>query len=191
MGNQQYQTSMGNQQYQTRRTESHYTRWDGAGLQRFTGFDASRLPQIHQQFVKAAGSDGLVSYNEFARLYREHNIGPTDERTIEQAFRTFDADGSGKLSFDEFLSAAIALNKNTNARERISYLIDSNNPGGINTTVITPDYGRHIIRNMNQFYGTNADFDQIWSKVNANNGQVHREQFISYVSQTPTFVQYF
>ncbi|UJR23067.1 hypothetical protein I4U23_026091 [Adineta vaga] len=182
---------MGNQQYQTYRTESRYSQWDAPRLQKFSGFDGNRLPQIHQAFIKAAGSDGLVSRSEFGRLYREYNLGPNDEGSIDRAFRTFDRDGSGKLSFDELLSASIMLNKNTNARERVSYLIDSNNPSGINKTIITPDYGRHIIQNMNQFYGTNADFDQIWSKVNSNNGQVQREEFISYVTQSPTFVQYF
>jgi Ca2+-binding EF-hand superfamily protein len=182
---------MGNQQYQERRAETHYTRWDAPRLQQMSGIDASRLPQIHQEFIRAAGADGLLNRGEFGRLYRELNAGPGDEGSIDRAFRALDRDGSGKLSFDEFLSAAILLNKNANPRERISYLIDSNNPSGINNTLITPDYGRHIVRNMNQFYGTNADFDQIWSKINANNGQVHREEFVRYVSQAPTFVQYF
>jgi Ca2+-binding EF-hand superfamily protein len=182
---------MGNQQYQERRSESHYSRWDAPNLQRVTGIDSVRLPQIHQEFTRAAGSDGLVSRSEFDRLYRELNLGPNDEGSIGRVFGAFDRDGSGKLSFDEFLSASIMLNNKTNTHDRVSYLIDSNNPTGANNTFITPEYGRHIVRNMNQFYGTDADFDQIWSQVGSNNGQVRREEFVTHISQAPTFVQYF
>ena len=182
---------MGNQQYQERRTETHYNRWNGPRLQQLSGIDASRMPQLHQIFQRAAGSDGLVSRAEFDRLYREFNLGSPDQASIDRAFRAFDRDGSGKLSFDEFLSAAVMLNNKGNARERVSYLIDSNNPAGIDHTHITPDYGRAVVRNLNQFYGTNADFDQIWSNLNATNGQIHRDAFVTQISQAPAFVRYF
>jgi hypothetical protein len=83
------------------------------------------------------------------------------------------------------------LNNKSNPRERIDYLIESNNPSGFDNTYITPAYGRTIIRNMNQFYGTNANFDDIWSEMNANNGLVRREEFVTYMTRTPTFISYF
>jgi hypothetical protein len=182
---------MGNQQYQERRSESHYTRWNTPRLQQVSGIDTSRLPQLQQIYQRAAGSDGLISRGEFDRVYRELNIGSPDQASIDRAFRAFDRDGSGKLSFDEFLSAAVMLNNKTNTRERVSYLIDSNNPAGLDHTHITPDYGRAIVRNLNQFYGANADFDQIWSNLNATNGQIQRDEFVTYISQAPAFVSYF
>jgi Ca2+-binding EF-hand superfamily protein len=183
--------AMGNQQYQERRSESSYSRWNTPQLQQVSGIDASRLPQFNEAFRRAAGSDGLVSRDEFEQLYRELNRGSNDQASIDRSFRAFDRDGSGKLSFDEFLSATVMLNNKTGARERVSYLIDSNNPIGVDHTYITPDYGRSIVRNLNSFYGTNANFDEIWSNLNANNGQVRREEFVSYISQAPTFVRYF
>ena len=182
---------MGNQQYQESRSQSRYTKWDSSGLQRISGISSNQLPQLQQTFLRAAGPDGLINRNEFGRIYRELNIGSNDEGSIDRAFRAFDTDHSGQLSFDEFLSATVMLNNKTNTRDRVSYLIDSHNPAGVNHTFITPDYGRQIVRNMNQFYGTNANFDDVWSKLNANNGQVHREVFVSYISETPTFAQHF
>jgi Ca2+-binding EF-hand superfamily protein len=182
---------MGNQQYQQRRGESYYTKWNTPHFEQFSGINSTRLPQIQQEFTRVAGTDGLVSQGEFSRLYREFNLGSNDEGSIDRAFRGFDRDRSGKLSFDEFVSASVMLNDNTSARDRVTYLIDSNNPIGVNNTFITPAYGREIISNMNNFYGTNANFDDIWSGLNVNNGQVQREEFVSYVSSAPTFVEYF
>jgi Ca2+-binding EF-hand superfamily protein len=182
---------MGNQQYQASRSESQFSQWETPRFQQISGISSSRLPQIHQEFIREAGTDGLINRSEFNRLYRELNLGSGDEVRIERAFPAFARDASGRLSFDEFLSASVMLPKNTNTRERITYLIDSNNPSGMNNTLITPDYGRNIISKMNEFYGTNADFDDIWSGLNATNGQVERDEFISYVSRAPTFVQYF
>lgn len=182
---------MGNQQYQQHRSESHYRQWNTSGLQQASGIDAGRLPQIQEMFQRAAGADGLLSRGEFNQLYSQLNLGPYDEVNVDRAFRSLDRDRSGKLSFDEFLSASVMLNNKTGARERMSYLIDSNNPAGIDHSYITPDYGRSIVHNLNDFYGTNADFDNIWSGLHANNGQVRREEFVSYVSQAPTFVRYF
>jgi Ca2+-binding EF-hand superfamily protein len=182
---------MGNQQYQGSRTQSSYTQWDSPRFQQFSGIEPSRLAQINQEFRRTADSDGLVSGSEFNRLYSEFNLGPKDENSVDRAFRTFDVDQSGKLSFDEFLSSAIMLNNKSNPRERIDYLIESNNPSGFDNTYITPAYGRTIIRNMNQFYGTNANFDDIWSEMNANNGLVRREEFVTYMTRTPTFISYF
>jgi len=186
---------MGNQQYQSSRTESQsqsqYSQWATPRFQQISGISSTRLPEIHREFIREAGTDGLVNRSEFSRLYRELNLGPNDEVVIDRAFPAFDRDASGRLSFDEFLSASVMLPKKTNTRERISYLIDSNNPSGMNHTWITPDYGKNIISKMNEFYGTNADFDEIWSGLNVTNGQVERDEFISYVSRAPTFVQYF
>ncbi len=192
--NQQYQehrSESSNQQYQESGGESNYNRWNSPRLQQVSGISESRLPQIRETFRYAAGSDGLVSRSEFNRLYRDLNLGSNDQGNMDRSFRAFDQDESGKLSFDEFLSAAVMLNNNTGARERVSYLIDSNNPAGIDHTYITPDYGRSIVRNLNNFYSTNDDFDDIWSNLNANNGQVRREEFVSYISRSPTFARYF
>jgi len=182
---------MGNQQYQNSRSQSSYSQWSSPQFEQFSGINPSRLSQINGEFHRVAGSDGLVSRQEFGRLYRELDLGSNQENAIDRAFPAFDQYGSDRLSFDEFLSGAVMLNNNTNTRERIDYLIDSNYPSGSNNIYITPDYGRTIIRNMNQFYGTDADFDDIWSRVNTNNGQVSREEFVTYISQAPAFVRYF
>jgi Ca2+-binding EF-hand superfamily protein len=176
---------MGNRQY---RSQSGYTQWSSPRFQQFSGINSSRLDDINQGFRRTAGSDGLISRSEFDPLYRELNLGPYDQSRIDRAFYQ---DGSGRLSFDDFLSATVMLNNNTNSQERISYLIDTNNPSGMNYTYITPEYGRVIIQNMNDFYGTDADFSDIWSNLNVNNGLVAREEFVTYISQAPTFSRYF
>jgi hypothetical protein len=183
---------MGNQQYQEHRGDSHSNRWKSPQFEKFSAINSDRLPEIHQIFNRTAENDGLINRSEFGRLYRELNIGSNDETSIDKTFHAFDGDGSGKLSFDEFLSAAIMLNKNNqNSRERITYLIDSNNPNGYDNQNIPPNYGKYIVNNMNKFYGINADFDQIWSKLDRGNGLVSREEFVTYISQIPTFAKYF
>jgi len=181
---------MGNQQYQGSRSQSSYSQWSSPRFEQTSGISSSRLGNINQEFRRAAGSDGLISRNEFNQLYRELNLGSNDHQSIDRAFRAFDRDRSGKLSFDEFMSATVMLNNDTNAEERVSYLIDSNNPSGMNHTYITPEYGRVIVDNMNQFYGTDAEFDNIWSRLNVNNGQVARSEFVSYLREEPTFSRY-
>jgi Ca2+-binding EF-hand superfamily protein len=182
---------MGNQQYQASRSQSSqsssYDQWSSPRFEQYSGISSSRLGDINQEFRRAAGSDGLISPNEFHRIYKELNLGSNDRQSIDRAFQAFDRDRSGKLSFDEFLSATVMLNNNTNAQQRVSYLIDSNNPNGMNHTYITPEYGRAIINNMNQFYDTDADFDDIWPRLNVNNGQVAREEFVTYLREQPSF----
>jgi Ca2+-binding EF-hand superfamily protein len=182
---------MGNQQYQNSHSQSSHTQWSSPKFEQFSGINPSRLSQINEEFHRAAGSDGLVSRQEFDKLYGELNIGSNQGDAIDRAFRAFDQYGSGKLSFNEFVSATVMLNNNTNTRERIDFLIDSNHPNGSDNIYITPDYGRSIIHNLNQFYGADADFDDIWSRFNTNNGQVNREEFVTYISQAPAFVRYF
>lgn len=170
---------------------SNSNQWNISNFQQVSGLDTGRVQEIQQMFQRAAGSDGLISRNEFDRVYQELNLGPYDRASIDRSFRTIDRDGSGKLSFDEFLSAVVMLNNNIGTRERVTYLIDSNNPDGYDQTYITPEYGRTIVRDMNDYYGTNANFDDIWSGAGRNNGQIRRDEFVTYVSQDPTFGQYF
>lgn len=165
--------------------------WNTPGFQQTTGLDAGRMQQIQQMFQQAAGSDGLISRGEFDRVYQQLNLGSFDRASIERAFRTLDRDGSGKLSFDEFISVVVMLNNNIGTRERMTYLIDSNNPNEYDQTYITPEYGRTIVQDMNHFYGTDANFDDICSGLDVHDGRIPREQFVNYVSQTPTFGQYF
>ena len=169
---------------------SHSNQWNISNFQQTSGLDTGRVQQIQQMFQRAAGSDGVISRHEFDRVYQELNLGPYDRASIDRAFRTIDRDGSGKLTFDEFLSAVVMLNNNIGTRERMTYLIDSNNPDGYDQGYITPEYGRTIIRDMNDYYGTNADFDQIWTGINAN-GPIRRDEFVTYISREPTFGGYF
>lgn len=183
---------MGNRLNRNKNQTNHQqNQWQTPNFQQTTGLDAGRVQQMQQMFQQAAGSDGLISRGEFDRVYQELNLGSYDRGSIDRAFRTLDRDGSGKLSFDEFISVVVMLNNNIGTRERMTYLIDSNNPEGYDQTYITPDYGRTIVRDMNNFYGTNANFDDIYSGLNVNDGRIPREEFVTYVSQTPTFGQYF
>src|SRR2546430_14793876 len=107
-----------------RSTRPAYNQWDINELSRATGVPPEQIGEIYQEFMQAAGHDGQLSMQEFSRLYnRFQGAQQQDPRYMEhqipRIFRTFDRDGSGTLSFDEFLSAVVMMNHDVSRRDRI------------------------------------------------------------------------
>lgn len=63
-------------------------------------------------------SDGTISKKEFEYLLRDLHVEPSEER-IAEAFRVFDTDGNGVISFDEF--------KRWWHRGKVSYVVKRSN----------------------------------------------------------------
>ena len=176
---------MGNKQNK----KPKFDAWDLQRLSQMTNIPEQQLSQLHQQFQKAAGRDGALTKSEFHSLAGKVGLNVGNSRETEQAFRAFDRDGSGKLSFEEFLSALVMSNPNANGRDRIYCVVDCNNPNGSNGYV-TAEYGREVIDSMNQYYGVSADPDEVWNSFGASGASVSQDEFVEYISQSPTYSQY-
>ncbi|CAF1559301.1 unnamed protein product [Didymodactylos carnosus] len=163
--------------------------WDLQRLQQATGLPQQQLVQLYQRFQEEAGRDGQISKSEFRDFYEELGQGNASHRAIDQVFRAFDRDNSGRLNFEEFVSAVIMLNQQSNPYDRVSFLIDQHNPNA-SQGYITPEYGQHVFSRMNDFYGTNVDPYDAWSQLDNGQGYVSSNQFAEYLSNHPQYSQF-
>jgi hypothetical protein len=183
-----------------RQSRGGYQQWDLNELSQATGLPAQQIQGIYQQFMKAAGRDGQLDMNEFANLYNQFpGAGQQDPRYMQQQipriFRTFDRDGSGALSFDEFLSAVVMMNHDMPRRDRIDFLIRQNNGGGRQqgNGQISSQYGHQVFRRLNDYYGLPSGSEhQCWKQVDQNNrGYVTQDELMNYIASQQAYNQRF
>jgi len=78
-----------------------------------TGIPRTTVERLYQEFVATTGKDNRMDKKEFRRLYKElYASGQTGasvpavisehdlEKISDRVFKAFDADGSGKLTFE-------------------------------------------------------------------------------------------
>ena len=75
-----------------------------ADLQRATHFDRKEIQSWHRSFCRECPT-GALSRPAFHQLYRDFFPFGDPTRFADLVFRLFDADGSGDLSFGEYLVA--------------------------------------------------------------------------------------
>jgi Ca2+-binding EF-hand superfamily protein len=177
-----------------------HNQWDMNELARATGLQFQQVQSIYQDFKEAAGQDGQLNMNEFARFYnRFPGAQQQDQRYMQQQiprlFRTFDQDNSGALSFDEFLSAVVMMNHDMPRKERIDFLVRQNNGQGRQHDGgrISSQYGHQVFRRLNDYYGLPAGSEhQCWQQVDRNNrGYVTQEELINYITQQQGYNQHY
>lgn len=179
-----------------RSSRGSYQQWDMNQLSRATGLQPQQIQELYQEFMRAGGQDGQLDRNEFARLYsqflgaRQHSPQQMQQQ-IDRAFRSFDRDNSGGLSFDEFLSATVMMNHDMPRRERINYLIQENNQHGRQRGDgrISPQYGHQVFRRLNDYYGLPAGMEhQCWKQADVNNrGYITQQELMNYISQQEAY----
>lgn len=170
--------------------------WDSSQIERNTGLSPQQIQQLQQEFFQAAGRDGVLDKNEFARVYirlfGEGSMQNVQQQT-NRIFQTFDRDRTGTLSFDEFLSAIVMMNHNVPRRDRIDYLIRENNAYGRQQGDgrIPAQYGHQVFRRLNDYYGLPQGSEhQHWKQVDPyNRGYVTQEDFMNYISQIQGYNQ--
>ncbi|CAF4561086.1 unnamed protein product, partial [Didymodactylos carnosus] len=101
-------------------------------------------------------------------------------------FRAFDTDRSGKLSFEEFVSAVVLMNQGGSQGQKFQYIIDQYNPNR-QQGYITPEYGQQIFSSLNQFYGTQGDPYQMWDQIDNGRGGVSRDEFVNFLNQNSPY----
>ncbi|CAF2882879.1 unnamed protein product [Rotaria sp. Silwood2] len=181
-----------------RSSRKQYNQWDLNRLSQATGIDPHQISEIHQEFMNAAGRDGQLTQKEFTKLYSRFPGSQSQDSRYMQAqipriFRTFDRDGTGKLSFEEFLSAVVMMNHDMPRRDRIRFLVEQNNMYGneYGDGQIPAEYGQQIFEHLNNYYNLpSGTGQQSWQQLDVNNqGYISQDELIDYISQQDAYNQ--
>jgi len=193
-----------------------FTQWDLDRFSNVTGIPRTTVERLYQEFVTSTGKNNQMDKKEFRRLFRElyvsQQTGPIIpavisehdlEKISDRVFKAFDAEGTGKLTFEEFVNAFLLLSRNQpdaalTARDRLNYVLDHNNP---TPGYITREQGEQVMNRLNRYY-TSEDktkttsttttpagstkpvtttWEQHWSKLDDGSGRVPQEKFVEYI----------
>jgi len=199
-----------------------FTQWDLDRFSNVTGIPRANVERLYQEFITTTGKDNLMDKKEFRRLYKtlytsgqtgtsvpavisEHDL----EKISDRVFKAFDADGSGKLTFEEFVNAYLLLNQQQGTstvapRERLTYVLDNNNP---TPGYVTREQGEQVFNRLNRFYNwedttkttstttipagaskpVTSTWEQHWSKLDDGSGRVPQEKFVEYVTTSDDY----
>jgi len=189
---------MGNRQ-KGRQTQS----WELDAIANLVGIPRNQLENIYKDFRRVS-KDYLLDKHEFRRIYKDlirHSPNPPDtsdltscelnrrdNATADRIFKTFDRDHTGRLTFDEFISAYIMLQNSISPQIRLNFLLDHYSQ---NNGYITPNMGRRVIQDMSDLYGVNTDYQQVWGNLEANyalqNGRIPQQAFTEYFINHPAY----
>jgi len=204
-----------------------FTQWDLDRFSNVTGIPRATVERLHQEFVTQTGKDNRMDKKEFRRLYKElYTSGQTGtavpavisehdlEKISDRVFKAFDADGSGKLTFEEFVNAYLLINQNQGTstattttvtpRDRLTYVLDHNNP---TPGYVTREQGEQVFNRLNRFYNwedttkttttttvpsgsskpVSTTWEQHWSKLDDGSGRVPQEKFVEYVTTSDDY----
>jgi len=204
-----------------------FTQWDLDRFSNVTGIPRATVERLYQEFVTQTGKDNHMDKKEFRRLYKElYTSGQTGtavpavisehdlEKISDRVFKAFDADGSGKLTFEEFVNAYLLINQNQGTstattttvtpRDRLTYVLDHNNP---TPGYVTREQGEQVFNRLNRFYNwedttkttttttvpsgsskpVSTTWEQHWSKLDDGSGRVPQEKFVEYVTTSDDY----
>ncbi|CAF1103684.1 unnamed protein product [Adineta ricciae] len=189
---------MGNRQ-KGRQTQA----WELDAISNLVGIPRDQLENIYRDFRRVS-KDYLLDKYEFRRIYKDliqqspNNVTMShlsayeenrlNNATADRIFKTFDRDNTGRLTFDEFISAYIMLQSSISPQTRLDFLLNhySQNDG-----YITPNMGRRVIQDMSDLYGVNTDYQQVWRNLESNhgvkNGLVPQQAFTEYFINHPAY----
>jgi len=207
-----------------------FSQWDLDRFSNVTGIPRPTVEKLYQEFITTTGKDNRMDKKEFRRLYKalytsgqtgssvpavisEHDL----EKISDRVFKAFDADGSGKMTFEEFVNAYLLINQNQTGstvgstattsitpRDRLTYVLDHNNP---TPGYVTRDQGEQVFNRLNRFYDwedtaktttttttpagsvkpVTTTWEQHWSKLDDGSGRVPQEKFVEYVTTSDDY----
>jgi Ca2+-binding EF-hand superfamily protein len=205
-------------------SKENFTQWDLDRFSNVTGIPRAQVEQLYQEFIATTGKDNRMDKKEFRRLYKalytsgqtgtsvpavisEHDL----EKISDRVFKAFDADGSGKLTFEEFVNAYLLINQNQTSnnsaitpRDRLAYVLDHNSqtPG-----YVTREQGEQVLNRLNRFYNwedttkttsttttpagskkpVTKTWEQHWTRLDDGSGRVPQEKFVEYVTTSDDY----
>jgi Ca2+-binding EF-hand superfamily protein len=177
--------------------------WELDAISNLVGIPRQQLENIYKDFRRVS-KDYLLDKYEFRRIYKDlirYSSHPQDysdlsiyelnrqhNATADRIFKTFDNDKTGRLTFDEFISAYIMLQSSISPQIRLNFLLDHYSQ---NNGYITPTMGRRVIQDMSDLYGVNTDYQQVWGNLEANyalqNGRIPQQAFTDYFINHPAY----
>jgi Ca2+-binding EF-hand superfamily protein len=189
---------MGNRQ-KGRETQS----WELDAISNLVGIPRQQLENIYKDFRRVS-KDYLLDKYEFRRIYKDlirysshpqdysdlsiYELNRQNNATADRIFKTFNNDNTGRLTFDEFISAYIMLQNSISPQIRLNFLLDHYSQ---NNGYITPTMGRRVIQDMSDLYGVNTDYQQVWGNLEANyalqNGRIPQQAFTDYFINHPAY----
>jgi len=199
-----------------------FTQWDLDRFSNVTGIPRATVERLHQEFLATTGKDNRMDKKEFRRLYKEMYLsGQTGssvpavisehdlDKISDRVFKAFDADGSGKLTFEEFVNAYLLINHNKantaiQSRDRLNYLMDHNNP---TPGYVTREHGEQVFNRLNRFYNWNdttkttsttttppgcskpvtTTWEQHWTKLDDGSGRIPQEKFVEHFTTSEDY----
>ncbi|CAF0936347.1 unnamed protein product [Adineta steineri] len=177
--------------------------WELDAISNLVGIPRNQLENIYKDFRRVS-KDYLLDKTEFRRIYKDliryspqyqdksHltscELNRRNNATADRIFKTFDRDHTGRLSFDEFISAYIMLQNSISPQIRLNFLLDHYSQ---NNGYITPTMGRRVIQDMSDLYGVNTDCQQVWRNLETNcplkNGCIPQQAFTEYFINHPAY----
>jgi len=199
-----------------------FTQWDLDRFSNVAGIPRATVERLHQEFITTTGKDNRMDKKEFRRLYKKlYTSGKTGtsvpavigehdlEKISDRVFKAFDADGSGKLTFEEFVNAYLLINQappNTaiTPRDRLNYVMDHTNP---TPGYVTREHGEQVFNRLHKYYNwedttkstattivppgstkpVTTTWEQHWSKLDDGSGRVPQEKFVEYVTTSDDY----
>jgi hypothetical protein len=203
-----------------------FTQWDLDRFSNVTGIPRTTVERLYQEFITTTGKDNRMDKKEFRRLYKElYTSGQTGtsvpavisehdlDKISDRVFKAFDADGSGKLTFEEFVNAYLLINQSSatgtttttvTPRDRLTYVLDHNNP---TPGYVTREQGEQVFNRLNRFYDwedttkttsttttpaglskpVTTTWEQHWTKLDDGSGRVPQEKFVEYVTTSDDY----
>ncbi|CAF0879649.1 unnamed protein product [Didymodactylos carnosus] len=170
--------------------QTYFNEWDPNRLSKVTGLTPQQVLALHQDFIRVTDDDNAMDKYEFRRCYEVLVPGASNtHHAADKAFKAFDRNDTGYITFEEFLSAYVMLNQSVSAHDRANFLIDQHNPNP--SGVITPEYGCQVFTRMNDFYGVQSDPEQSWAQFyNGSNGG-DQDRFIQHLVDHPQYKSHY
>jgi len=204
-------------------SKENFTQWDLDRFSNVTGIPRTTVDRLYQEFVATTGKDNRMDKKEFRRLYKElYTSGQTGssvpavisehdlEKISDRVFKAFDADGSGKMTFEEFVNAYLLVNQTQGSkttvtpRDRLTYVLDHNNP---TPGYVTREQGEQLFNRLNRYYNwedttksttttttpvgsskpVSTTWEQHWSKLDDGSGRIPQEKFVEYVTTSDDY----
>ncbi|CAF3830565.1 unnamed protein product [Adineta steineri] len=194
-------------------SKAKFTQWDLDRFSNITKIPRDKVDKLYQEFITSTGKDNRMDKKDFRRFYKEmflsrqvhaEGTGPSApimwsdhdlDKFANHVFKAFDREGSGKLSFEDFVNAYLLLDNgssasttDTSSRDRFNYIMDNNNP---TPGYVSREQGEELFNCLSQF---NADDTQIpanntawehhWSQIDDGSGKVTQEKFVEYVTNS-------
>jgi len=205
-----------------------FSQWDLDRFSNVAGIPRATVEKLYQEFITTAGKNGKLDKKEFRRLYKElYTSGQTGssvpavisehdlEKMSDRVFKAFDAEGSGTLTFEEFVNAYLLLSQNPSGKgplstphDRLTYVMDHNNP---TPGYVSREQGEQVFNRLHKFYNwqdttkststtttppgatkpVTTTWEQHWSKLDDGSGRVPQEKFVEYVTTSDDYKRNF